>query len=420
MVDTIFAPATAPGKAGVAIVRISGPEALAVLGHLGVSPPSFRRPVLRRLIVDEELLDEAMILAFPEGSSFTGDLVVELHLHGSVAVVDAVSAVIMRSGLARMAKPGEFTRRALLNDRITVDRVQGLGDLIDAETETQRQAAMRVFRGDLTEKVIEWRGDLVRAMALLEAVIDFSEEDVPDHVYPQIRSILGNLVVELEHQLGGVSAARRIREGFEVAIVGPPNAGKSSLINALTKSDAAIVTDIPGTTRDVVAVRMDLDGVLVTFLDTAGIRKTEDVVERIGVERAMERATRADVRIVLGSTENDWPDPVVRVRGRKDLDPSADYSAVTGEGIREILERIGDQLRSETKAGALIVRDREVALVTHAVKGLRALAENMDTLPEEMLAAELQEISGYLYGIVGGVDTEVVLDEIFSSFCIGK
>ena len=421
MAETIYAPATAPGKAGVAVVRISGPDAQDVLRDFGATPPPARRASLRRLHAsDGRLLDEALVIRFAEDESFTGEEVVELQLHGSTAVVDVVCREIEQGGRARLAHPGEFTRRALMNDRLTLDRVQGLGDLIDAETEAQREAAMRVFHGDLGREVASWTADLVGAVALLEATIDFADEDVPVDVYPDVRRRLTGLIASLSRQAEGTEAARRLRAGFEVAIVGPPNAGKSSLLNALTRSDAAIVTDIPGTTRDVVAVKMDVGGYPVTFLDTAGLRETEDVVEAIGIDRAVDRAEKAELRIVLGETGIEWQEPVLFLTGRKDLDPSADYSAITGEGLAEILEEVGKVLATAAMSGGLISRERDRAVASKALQHLQGLLNAVGEMPEEVLAQELRAIGNDLQRLVGGLDTEAILDQVFTSFCIGK
>ena len=297
--DTIFALASARGKAGVAVVRISGPLSHDVVAKLCVLPP-VRQAALRRLTWQGEMLDEAFGGAvrlwrrvLPERSS------AELHLHGSSAVVARVLRALGSVDGLRLAEAGEFTRRALENGKLDLAQVEGLADLIDAETEAQRKQALRVLSGVLGQRVEAWRVDLVRAAALIEATIDFADEDVPVDVSPEVTALISGLLVQLQAELHGARAAERVRDGFEVAIVGAPNAGKSTLLNALAGRDAAITSEIAGTTRDVIEVRMDIAGLSVTLLDTAGLRASDDAVEQIGVARGLERARAADLRVFL-------------------------------------------------------------------------------------------------------------------------
>ncbi len=271
--ETIFALASARGKAGVAVFRISGPQALAagevLVGHL----PAPHRAGLRRIVADGEVIDDGLVLVFPQGESFTGEPVVELQVHGSVAVAAALGRVLSAMPGLRLAEPGEFTRRALANGRLDLAQVEGLADLIDAETEAQRRQAERVLQGAVAERVAEWRKLLVRVTALVEATIDFADEDVPVNVAPEVEALLDRLGGELRREIAGSRVAERVRDGFEVAIVGAPNTGKSTLLNALAGREAALTSEVAGTTRDVIEVRMDLDGVPVTLLDTAGLHE---------------------------------------------------------------------------------------------------------------------------------------------------
>ncbi|MGH1446043.1 MAG: tRNA uridine-5-carboxymethylaminomethyl(34) synthesis GTPase MnmE, partial [Cognatishimia sp.] len=298
--DTVFALATAPGKAGVAVVRVSGPAVADVAAALFGELPAPRMASLKVLCdAGGVRLDQALVLYFEQGRSFTGEEVLEFHLHGSIAVVNRVLRVLGDLNGLRLAEAGEFTRRALENGCLDLAQVEGLADLIDAETEAQRRQALRVLSGDLGKVAERWRSDLIRAAALIEATIDFADEDVPVDVTPEVEALLNGVLSVLAKEISGVETAERIRTGFEVAIVGAPNVGKSTLLNALAGREAAITSEFAGTTRDVIEVRMDLSGLPVTLLDTAGLRDTDDHVEGIGIERAKERAVAADLRVFL-------------------------------------------------------------------------------------------------------------------------
>ena len=290
--DTIFALASARGKAGVAVFRISGPRAFEAVVALSGPLPEVRRAALRRLSWQGDVLDEALVLLFAEGQSFTGEAVAELQVHGSLAVTLGVAKALSEVGL-RMAEPGEFSRRALENGRMDLAQIEGLADLIDAETEMQRRQAMRVLSGAIGRRTEGWRVKLIRAAALVEAVIDFADEDVPVDVGPEVRALLDTVLGELRAEVAGSYMSERMRDGFEVAIVGAPNAGKSTLLNALAGRDAAITSDLAGTTRDVIEVRMNLAGLPVTVLDTAGLRQGLDPIEEIGIARGVARAALA-------------------------------------------------------------------------------------------------------------------------------
>lgn len=428
MEDTIFALATAQGKAGVAMVRISGPQSLGVLSALGATAPTPRGTRLAYLKdPDGEILDHALIVFFEHGASFTGEDVVELHLHGSVAVVRAILRAIAGSGLARLAEPGEFTRRALMNGRLDLTQVQGLGDVIDAETEVQRKHAMRVLGGEVAERIGRWRADLIRAIALTEATIDFADEEVPEDVSEEVGDLVGRTLVAIEEEIAGVSSVARLKSGYEVALIGAPNAGKSSLLNALTRTDAAIVTEIAGTTRDIVEVRCDIRGLPVSFLDTAGLRDTIDPVEMIGVSRALARAETANIRILLHEEEEapPWPFPArdqdLTVRSKSDLtgDPKG-ISTVTGAGLSDLLDEIGNRLQADLSDTGLISRERDHNSLIGARDILSLVIKDLPTGEPDIVAQHLRDAATALSDIVGGVDVEQILDEVFSSFCLGK
>lgn len=427
--DTIYALATARGRSGLAVVRISGPAAFAAGLALCGSLPAVRVAGLRRLSWGGELLDEALVLSFAEGASFTGESVVELHCHGGPAVVGAVLRALSEQPGLRLAEPGEFTRRALENGVLDLAQVEGLADLIDAETEAQRRQAVRVLSGSVGQKVEGWRRDLIRAGALLEATIDFADEDVPVDVSPEVLGLIDGLMTDLGREAAGVTAAERIRDGFEVAIVGAPNAGKSTLLNQLAGREAAITSEIAGTTRDVIEVRMEIAGLPVTFLDTAGLRDTDDRLEQAGIDRALMRAEAADLRLFL-IDETAVPglkptgDDLV-VFGKADTRSGVYGLAVsgkTGEGVPELMTRIGEILQERIGSAGALVRERHRIAVTSAI---RSLAESRaevvrDDSRVELAAEHLRQAVRALDALVGRVDVDDLLGEIFASFCIGK
>jgi tRNA modification GTPase len=423
--DTIYALASARGKAGVAVIRLSGPAAhdaaVALCGDL----PEARRASLRRLVWNGVELDQALVLVFPNGESFTGEPSVELHLHGSLAVVQSVMQALSGMVGLRLAEPGEFTRRALENGRLDLAQVEGLADLIDAETEAQRRQALRVLSGAIGRRAEEWRAKLIRAAALIEATIDFADEDVPVDVTPEVMGLTHDVLVDLRREAAGSHAAERIRDGFEVAIVGAPNAGKSTLLNALAGRDAAITSEFAGTTRDVIEVRMDIGGLAVTLLDTAGLRETTDPVERIGIQRALERAKAADLRVFLESGE-DVPG-IVPMAGDITLSGKADVtgrgvSGKTGQGVLELLDAIGERLLAHSASAGLVTRERHRLAIERAIRAMESARVEIEkgAARAELAAADLRIAIRALEALVGRVDVENLLDEIFASFCIGK
>lgn len=426
--DTIFALASARGRAGVSVVRLSGAAAHSAVAALCAALPEPRRMVLRRLEWQGELLDEALVVLFAGGQSFTGEPMAELNLHGSLAVVSKVLRVLGQQPGLRLAEPGEFTRRALENGRLDLTQVEGLADLIDAETEAQRRQALRVMSGQLGAQAELWRRDLVRAAALIEATIDFADEEVPVDVGPEVLEIIDRLLGQFRRHLAGAAAAERVRDGFEVAIIGAPNAGKSTLLNALAGREAAITSEVAGTTRDVIEVRMDLGGLAVTLLDTAGLRLAEDKVERIGVERAIERAAAADLRVFLLTEPQETlmltpgAEDIV-VLGKADLnsDPDA-ISGLTGQGVDRLVSTISATLAQRASGAGLLIRERQrIALETAVLRLGVARARLIEGQGlAELTAAELRSATAALEMMVGRIGVETLLGEIFSSFCIGK
>lgn len=454
--DTIIALASGSGRAGVAVVRASGPGALGVLKHFSdETAPSPRRATVRVLHDSErQFLDEALVLWMPAPHSYTGEDTVELHLHGGPAIIEAVLASALNSRLCRIAEPGEFTRRAFDAGRLDLTQAEAISDLIDAETEGQRRQAARLYQGEAARVFEGWRGLLMSAMAALEASIDFPDEaDIPGEVDLTALEPIEALAHELESALGDASRLRSVREGFGIAILGPPNAGKSSLMNRLARRDAAIVSPVAGTTRDVVEVRLVLSGFTTWIADTAGLREASDAIEAEGVRRALARAEEADLRIwVVDASQNGMTDvsretspdgsPVTRAKvgdltvwNKADLiQPSAKtpraapadtfvVSAVTGDGFDAFERRLAQIVRERLEAdeAPLVTRARHRELVEEALAAVeRALEGARIGIGAELVSEDLRLAARALGRITGSIDAEHLLDRIFSQFCIGK
>lgn len=427
--DTIFALASARGRAGVAVIRISGPLAWDSVRRLAGTVPEPRIAALRKFRVGSDLIDEGLVIAFRKGASFTGEESAELHPHGSVAAIQALLRALAGMDGLRPAQAGEFTRRAFENGRLDLSQAEGLADLIDAETEAQRRQAQRVFSGALTERADRWRGELVLAAALMEAYIDFADEDIPANVLDGLASRLSAVQQDLQSEVDRYGASERIRDGFEVAIVGRPNVGKSTLLNALVGRDAAITSAVAGTTRDVIEVRLDLGGLPVTILDTAGVRETADPVEAVGVARTIDRAAAADLRVFLLEAGQNPEIPVVSgdllVSAKVD-EVAASHrlavSGITGRGVPELLEVIGRTLETRALRPAMITRERHRQALVRAID---ALDEAQLLLPQladrpEIVADAVRRAMSALDSLIGRVDVEHLLDQIFARFCIGK
>lgn len=442
MTDTIYALASGPGRAGVAVIRVSGPRAGDALDRLaGEARPPARTAVLRRFRnADGDEIDRGLALWFPGPASFTGEDCVEFHVHGGPAVVSALAGALDAAGL-RPAEAGEFTRRAFSNGKMDLTEAEGLADLIDAETEGQRAQALAQMTGALRILYEGWREALISVLAALEGEIDFpDEDDVPDHLGEFAAAPLDNLIHELAAHLDDERRGERVREGFVVALIGAPNAGKSSLLNRIARRDAAIVTDIPGTTRDIVEVRVVLGGFPVILADTAGLRDAADQVEAEGVRRALARAEEADLRLALVDVSRETLTTDLKAHLRPgdavvwnkcdlaDAHPGAPdgvekfrVSAVTGEGVgaleawltETVTERLG---RREAPA---LSRARHRAGVERALDRLRAARARVGDAPE-LAAADVHLGLRALEGLTGRIDVEDVLDRVFSQFCIGK
>jgi len=429
--DTIYALASARGRAGVAVLRVSGPQAFPCVSKLAGRVPSPRKASLCTLKDEGKPLDQALVLTFEKGASFTGEDVVEFHVHGGVAVVQALLAALGKIPGLRSAGPGEFTRRALENNRMDLPQVEGLADLIEAETEAQRKQALQVMQGALGEKCSRWRERLLRASALLEAVIDFADEDVPVDVSPEVIALLTSVLADLRVEISGHAASERIRDGFEVALVGAPNIGKSTLLNVIAGRDVAIISEIAGTTRDVIEVRLDLGGLPVTILDLAGIRESEDVVESLGIDRARSRAAAADIRVFLVENEGEVENLGVKAkssdivaRGKGDISDSSAFavSGLTGLGVDALLAKITEEIAGRAAGSSSLIRQRHLEAIENAEDSIGKALETIESGIgfNELAAADLRFGVMALDSLVGRIDVEDVLGEIFAGFCIGK
>jgi tRNA modification GTPase len=440
---TIFALSSGRPPAAIAVVRISGPLARVALETLGGKLPEPRRAALRGLRAPDTkaVIDEALVLWFPSPNTETGEDVAELHLHGGRAIVAAVQHELGRLPGLRLAEPGEFTRRAFENGRLDLTAVEGLADLVFAETEAQRAQAMRQFQGMLGEQAESWRQRLIGALALVEARIDFSDEaDVPEDLVGPALHVARELLEEIEKTLRDEHRGERLRDGLVVAIAGPPNAGKSSLLNRLARREAAIVSPHAGTTRDVIEVHLDLGGYPVALLDTAGVRESEDPVEQEGVRRARARAEAADLVLwvvdvsVAGGSASDEPKDSWIIHNKADLAVDSvpkqpgesgstfEISALTGQGVDHLVAQLTLFAAEAFTAGepALVTRQRHRDTLSATAAALQQATGPMPAGREELIAEELRVAAQALGRLTGRVDVEDVLDVIFRDFCIGK
>lgn len=427
--NTIYALASGHGKAGVAVIRVSGPGAFVACEALSGDVPAPRKAALRVVRdANGDVLDTGLVVTFPGPGSFTGEDVVEFQLHGSVAVVNAVLSALSALDDLVLAEPGEFTRRALLNGKMDLTQVEGLSDLIEAQTEVQRHQAQATLSGAVSDLVSDVREKLIRAVALLEAVMNFADEEVPEDVSDEVVELLDAVITSLNVELAGFKTAERIRSGFEVAIVGAPNVGKSTLLNALAGRDVAITSSYAGTTRDILEVQLDLNGIPVTVLDTAGIRETDDPVESIGVERAVARAHAADIRVFLvddlGIVGDGFRDGDIVVLSKADQRTAIEraVSGLTGEGVDQLVRSIADTLSERTKGAGLVAHHRQASALEEGVRWLNAGREFVCAGDDsyDLAAEEIRSSLVRLDALVGRVDVDDYLDVIFSSFCLGK
>jgi tRNA modification GTPase len=435
-VDTIYALSSGSGKAGVAIVRVSGPEAGTALRTSCGRVPVARVAERVSVCVSQGTvkLDEAIALWFPGPGSFTGEDVAEFHLHGSLGVVRMFLAELGSLQGCRPAEPGEFTRRALSNGKVDLVGVEGLNDMLAAETATQVKQALFHVDGSASEIFYQWRDELIEASALAEACIDFTDEEgVADAALPKVCASVVRLIATMTENLRDSERGHLNRAGVRVVLAGSPNVGKSSLLNAIAARDVAIVSSEAGTTRDVVEVSLDLGGTSIIISDTAGLRdRVDSHVEQLGIDRTHERLSHADIVVSVASPEADWQNtgvdsPTLRIWNKADtVQPERtavadlEVSALTGEGMEDLMDRLSGMASELAGNGepALLVRERQVQAVKSALSHLEnALQPN---LPIELVAEELRRAARNIGKLTGEVGTEDLLDSIFSKFCIGK
>ena len=439
MTDTVFALATPPGRGAVAVIRLSGADCDRVLADLGTGCPPARKAVVRDLRHDGRKLDQALVLRFKAPNSYTGEDCVELHLHGGRAVVEGVSDALAALGI-RPAEPGEFTRRAFENGKLDLTQAEAVADLIDAETSEQTAQALGQLGGALAEVYGGFRRDLLTALALVEAEIDFPDEDVPDALAQRAAPVLSVLEADLEVALADGQRGERIRDGYRIVLIGETNAGKSSLFNALVSREAAIVTPIAGTTRDVLDASLTLGGYAVTLSDTAGLRESDDPVEAEGVRRARARAQAADLRLWVVAPGDPVDGPALdlvqsgdlRVCAKADLGRtdwpeggaevhSLVVSPTDRTGMDQLERWLAERLANDLSGGDFpaLTRARHRRRLQDVLAAVQAAQGRLSSAPE-LAGEDLRRAADALARITGEIGVEDVLGEVFASFCIGK
>jgi tRNA modification GTPase len=442
---TIYALSSGPGISGIAIIRISGEETSTVIKLLtGKHPPPPRLATLRKVnkINTSELIDEALVLWFPGPHSYTGEDMAEIHVHGSKAVVDALHSSISKIENCRLAEPGEFTKLAFQNGKINLLKAESIADLISSETEIQRQQAIKIMNGKSADQFNFLREKLLKILSYVEAKIDFPEEDLPKNILNEIKSSSNEVIKKVEKILNDQKVGERIREGFKIAILGPTNAGKSSLMNHLSKRDVAIVSEIAGTTRDVIETHLNIDGYPVIISDTAGIRDSKDEIEKKGIKLSLKRAEEADLKLVVVEAKNlDFTEVLkglldenaILVINKSDLlknNTGQDIKKINhvlisikdNQNIDELILKIKNYLKNKfiTSEDVLITRERHRQHLQQCLDHLNNFNQKKDLQDFDKAAEDLRLATRHLGMIVGKVDVEEILGSIFNDFCIGK
>ncbi len=434
--DTIFALSSGFGRAAIAVVRISGPKAVAVMTALAGKAPQQRTAAVRRIKArDGQIIDEAMVLYFQGPHSATGEDIVEFHIHGAPAITTLLLKDLSERDGLRLAEPGEFSKRAFVNGKLDLVEVEGLSDLLSAQGEAQRRLAMRQFLGEASAVYETWRKSVLTALALHEAAIDFSDEDdVAEKARVSAAPIIRSLVMQLQEALKRSENYAAVRSGLRLVIAGAPNVGKSSLMNSLVGREAAIVSPLAGTTRDVVEAPLMFEGLALSVLDTAGLRQeSHDEIERIGMARAQDAVQGADILIWLQSPDVAQtvgparkPDLIVWTKSdlnliRKQNDSDLAISTQTGAGLSALLDRLKDVVKHRMNGieDAVVVRQRHVTAVQNSIRLLNECLEKPERA-SELVCEDLRMAARFLGEITGHVDVEELLSKIFSEFCIGK
>ena len=442
---TIYALSSGPGISGIAVIRISGQETSKVIRSLtGKALPSPRIATLRKInkINTSELIDEGLILWFPGPESYTGEDMAEIHVHGSKAVIDALHTTISKIENCRLAEPGEFTKLAFQNGKINLLKAESIADLISSETEIQRQQAIKIMNGKSADQFNFLRDKLLKILSHVEAKIDFPDEDLPNNILDEIKNNLNEVIKKIEKILNDQKVGERIREGFKIAILGPTNAGKSSLINHLSNRDVAIVSEIAGTTRDVIETHLNIDGYPVIISDTAGIRESKDEIEKKGIKLSLNRAEEADLKLVVVDAKSlDFTDVLkglldknaILVMNKSDLlekeiDPEIKnlnhvlISIKDNKNIDELISKIKNNLKNKfiTSDDILITRERHRQHLEQCLDHLNNFNQKKEIEDFDKAAEDLRLATRHLGMIVGKVDVEEILGSIFNDFCIGK
>ena len=442
---TIYALSSGPGVSGVAIIRVSGPDSKNVINKLTNGPfPKPKMAVVKKInkINTNELIDEGIIIWFPAPNSYTGEDMAEFHVHGSSAVIKTIQNNISKIENCRLAEPGEFTKIAFQNGKINLLKAESIADLISSETEIQRQQAVKIMSGKSSDKFNSWREKLLKILSNVEAKIDFPDEDLPDDILKDIKNSSKKIKDEIQKLLNDQRVGERIREGFKIAIVGPTNAGKSSLLNYLSRRDVAIVSEIAGTTRDVIETHLNIDGYPVVISDTAGIRESKDEIEKKGIKLALKRAEDADLNIVIlepksvdftGFLNDLVTEKAIFVLNKSDLGfkdlnlklkklKPISISLKDEKNIDQLIEEIKKNLKNKfiTSQDILITRERHRQNLEQCVYHLKNFEEKNKLDDFDKAAEDLRLAARHLGVIVGKVDVEEILGSIFNDFCIGK